>query len=347
MYLCTCVLVYLGTMLRYIIKRLLTIIPVLLGVSMLVFGLIRLIPGDPAIVMLGERATPENIARIRTQLGLDKPIHEQYLIYMSRVVQGDLGISVLRQEPVTREIVRRFPATIELSLGAILVALIVGIPAGLVSAIRRGSWFDSLSMLAALTGVSMPIFWLGLMLTLLFAVALHWFPTGGRLDAQTEFKTITNLLILDSLVRGDLGVTFQAIHHLFLPAVALGTIPMAIIARMTRSAMLEVLSQDYIRTAHAKGLRERIVVIRHALRNALLPVITVVGLQVGILLAGAILTETIFSWPGIGRWIVEAIYARDYPIVQGVTLFIATIFVLVNLTVDVLYAFVDPRIRFD
>jgi len=334
-------------MLRYIIKRCLTIIPVLIGVSLLVFGLIRLIPGDPATVMLGERATDESIARIRTQLGLDKPIYEQYLIYMSRVVRGDLGTSVLRQEPVTQEIIRRFPATIELSLGAILIALMVGIPAGLISAIRRGSWFDSASMLVALTGVSMPIFWLGLMLTLLFAVALRWFPTGGRLDAQTEFETITNLLILDSLLKGQPQITIQALRHLFLPALALGTIPMAIIARMTRSSMLEVLSQDYIRTAHAKGLRERVVVTRHALRNALLPVITVVGLQVGILLAGAILTETIFSWPGIGRWIVEAIYARDYPIVQGVTLFVATVFVLVNLTVDIMYACIDPRIRFD
>ncbi|OGO43455.1 MAG: peptide ABC transporter permease [Chloroflexi bacterium RBG_16_57_9] len=334
-------------MLRYIIKRFLTIIPVLIGVSMLVFGLIRLIPGDPAIVMLGERATEESIARVRTQLGLDKPIYEQYFIYMSRVVRGDLGTSVLRQEPVTQEIVRRFPATIELALGAILVALIVGIPAGLISAIRRGTWFDSASMLVALTGVSMPIFWLGLMLTLLFAVVLHWFPTGGRLDAQTGFDPITNLLVLDGLLRGNVGVSIQAMRHLFLPAIALGTIPGAIIARMTRSAMLEVLGQDYIRTAHAKGLHERVVVTRHALRNALLPVITVIGLQVGLLLSGAILTETIFSWPGIGRWIVEAIYARDYPIVQGVTLFIATIFVVVNLTVDVLYAFVDPRIRFD
>jgi len=334
-------------MLRYIIRRFLTIIPVLLGVSILVFGFIRLIPGDPATVMLGERATPESVARVRQQLGLDKPVYQQYLIYVSHALRGDLGMSILRQEPVTRELVRRFPGTIELSLGAILFATLVGVPSGILSATRRGSWIDSLSMLIALTGVSMPIFWLGLMLSFAFAVLLHWLPTSGRLTATMEYDPITNLVILDSLLQGNLHLLLDGLRHLVLPAVALGTIPMAIIARMTRSAMLEVLSQDYIRTAQAKGLPQRTVILRHALRNALLPVITVVGLQVGRLLAGAILTETIFAWPGIGRWIVEAIYARDYPIVQGVTLFIACIFVLVNLTVDVLYAFVDPRIHYE
>ncbi len=334
-------------MLRYIIRRVLTIIPVLLGVSILVFGFLRLIPGDPAQVMLGERATPENIARVREQLGLNKPIYEQYLIFIGNALRGDLGRSVLRQEPVTQEIIRRFPATIELTLGAIIVALVVGIPAGIISAIRRGSIFDAASMLLALTGVSMPIFWLGLMLVLLFSVVLHLLPTGGRLDAGTNFVPITNLILFDSLVKGEVGVFIQALKHLALPAIALGSIPMAIIARMTRSSMLEVLSQDYIRTAHAKGLKERAVVINHALRNAWLPVITVVGLQVGRLLSGAILTETVFSWPGIGRWLVDAIYARDYPIVQGVTLFIALVFVGINLLVDVLYAWVDPRVKFD
>jgi peptide/nickel transport system permease protein len=285
-------------MFRYIIKRFLTIVPVLLGVSILVFGFIRLIPGDPATVMLGERATPESVARVREQLGLDKPIYEQYLLYLSKALRGDLGASVLRQEPVTREIVRRFPATIELSFGAISVALMIGIPAGIISAVRRHSWFDSLSMLLALTGVSMPIFWLGIMLTLLFAVILHLLPTSGRLDADTEFTTITNLLLFDSLLQGNPDVFFEALRHLILPAIALGTIPMAIIARMTRSAMLEVLSQDYIRTAHAKGLHERAVVIQHALRNALLPVITVVGLQVGILLSG--------HWPLAGGGYLRA-----------------------------------------
>jgi peptide/nickel transport system permease protein len=334
-------------MLRYVIKRVLTVIPVLLGVSFLVFGFIRMIPGDVATTMLGERATPENVARVREQLGLNKPVHEQYLIFIGNALRGDLGRSVLRQEPVTQELIRRFPATIELAASAILIALIVGIPAGIVSAIRRGSVFDAGSMLLALTGVSMPVFWLGLMLIYLFSVVLHLLPTGGRLGASVEFTAATNFLLLDSLLQGNFNVFFQALRHLILPAVALGSIPMAIIARMTRSAMLEVLSADYIRTAHAKGLKERAVVINHALRNAWLPVITVVGLQVGRLMSGAILTETVFSWPGIGRWLVDAIYARDFPIVQGATLFIALVFVGVNLLVDLLYGWVDPRIRFE
>ena len=333
-------------MLSYIIKRALGVIPVLLCVSMLVFGFVRLIPGDPALVMLGERATPENVARVREQLGLNKPVYEQYLTFLGNALHGDLGRSILRQEPVTQEIIRRFPATIELALAALLFAIAVGIPAGVISAVRRGSWFDSSSMLVALTGVSMPIFWLGLMLIYLFAVVLHLLPTGGRLDAGTQLAPITNLVLVDSLLRGNMPVFIQGLRHLLLPALALATIPMAIIARMTRSSMLEVLGQDYIRTAQAKGLMARTVVVRHALRNAWLPIITVVGLQVGILLSGAILTETIFSWPGIGRWLVDAIYARDYPIVQGVTLVIALIFVVVNLSVDILYALVDPRIRF-
>ncbi len=334
-------------MLRYLIKRVLTIIPVLLGVSILVFGFVRMIPGDPATIMLGERATPENIARVREQLGLNKPVYEQYAIFLGNALHGDLGRSVLRQEPVTQEIIRRFPATIELTLGAILIALVIGIPAGIISAIRRGSWFDTFSMLIALTGVSMPIFWLGLMMIFLFAVVLHVLPTGGRLDSGTNFEAITNFLLLDTLLKGDVVHFVQALRHLALPALALGTIPMATIARMTRSSMLEVLSADYIRTAHAKGLKERVVVVHHALRNAWLPVITVVGLQIGRLLSGAILTETVFSWPGIGRWLVDAIYTRDYPIVQGVTLLIAIVFVGVNLIVDLLYGWVDPRIRFE
>jgi peptide/nickel transport system permease protein len=334
-------------MLSYIVKRVLGVIPVLLCVSMLVFGFLRLIPGDPALIMLGERATPENIARVREQLGLNKPIYEQYLTFVSHALRGDLGRSILRQEPVAQEILRRFPATIELALAALLFAVVVGIPAGVISAVRRGSWFDASSMLVALTGVSMPIFWLGLMLIYLFAVVLHLLPTGGRLDAGTQFVPITNLVLVDSLLRGNIPVFVQGLRHLLLPALALGTIPMAIIARMTRSSMLEVLGQDYVRTAHAKGLAARTVVVRHALRNAWLPIITVVGLQVGILLSGAILTETVFSWPGIGRWLVDAIYARDYPIVQGITLVIALIFVVVNLSVDILYALVDPRIRFE
>ena len=333
-------------MLVYIVKRVLGVIPVLLCVSLLVFGFLRAIPGDPALVMLGERATKENINRVREQLGLNKPLYQQYLIFLGNALRGDLGTSIIRQEPVAQQIVHRFPATLELALAAMTIALIVGIPAGIISAVRRGSWFDTSSMLVALTGVSMPIFWLGLMLIFLFSVTLHLLPTGGRLPAGSDYVPITNLVLFDSLLRGDLPTFYQGLRHLALPAIALATIPMAIIARMTRSSMLEMLNQDYVRTAHAKGLKHSTVVIRHTLRNAWLPIITVVGLQVGRLLAGAILTETVFSWPGIGRWLVDAIYARDYPIVQGVTLFLAILFVTVNLLIDVLYAVVDPRIRF-
>ena len=334
---------------RYVVKRFLTIIPVLFGVSILVFSFIRLIPGDPAIAMLGERATPEAIARVRENLGLDKPIYEQYLIYLGKALRGDLGTSILRGDPVVKDILRRFPATVELALSAIFVALLVGIPAGIVSATRRNSLFDNVSRLIALTGVSMPIFWLGLMLAWLFGVVLHWLPTGGPLTTELSltYKPLTGLVLLDGLLTMRWAIVADRLKHLILPAMALGTIPMAIIARMTRSTMLEVLGQDYIRTAHAKGLQERVVVLRHALKNALLPIITVVGLQVGRLLSGAILTETIFSWPGIGLWAYEAIQSRDYPIVHGVTLFIAIIFVLANLSVDLLYAAVDPRIRYE
>jgi peptide/nickel transport system permease protein len=332
-------------MFNYIVKRVLGVIPVLLCVSMLVFGFLRIIPGDPALVMLGERATQENIDRVREQLGLNKPLYQQYLTFVGNALRGDLGTSIIRQEPVAQQIVRRFPATLELALAAMIIALVVGIPAGIISAVRRGSWFDTGSMLVALTGVSMPIFWLGLMLIFLFSVVLHLLPTGGRLPAGSGFVPITNMVLLDSLLRGDLPTFYQGLRHLALPAIALATIPMAIIARMTRSSMLEMLNQDYVRTAHSKGLKPQTVILRHTLRNAWLPIITVIGLQVGRLLAGAILTETVFSWPGIGRWLVDAIYARDYPIVQGVTLFIAIIFVTVNLLIDVLYAVVDPRIR--
>jgi peptide/nickel transport system permease protein len=334
---------------RYIAKRILTIIPVLFGVSVLVFGFIRLIPGDPATAMLGERATVESIARVRQNLGLDKPLPEQYLIYMGKVLRGDMGTSILRGEPVTQDILRRFPATVELALSAILISLLVGVPAGIISATRRNSFFDNASRLFALAGVSMPVFWLGLMLAWLFGVVLHWLPTGGALTSEMSwaYKPVTGLVVLDSLLTLNWPLLEDRLRHLILPAMTLGTIPMAIVARMTRSSMLEVLGQDYVRTARSKGLREQNVVLRHALKNALLPIITVVGLQVGRLLSGAILTETIFSWPGIGLWAYEAIQSRDYPIVQGVTLFVAIIFVTANLVVDVLYAAADPRIRYE
>ena len=331
----------------YAVKRFLTILPVLVGISFLVFGFIHLIPGDPAVTMLGERATPERVAAVRVQLGLDEPLYQQYLIYLRKVVRGDLGLSILRGDPVLADLLHRFPATVELALSAILLALAIGIPVGIVSAVWRNSLFDGLSRLVALTGVSMPIFWLGLMLAWFFGVGLGWLPTGFRLDTDVVISPVTNLYLLDSLLTGNRQALFSTLRHLVLPAVCLGTIPLAIIARMTRASLLEVLSQEYIRTAEAKGLPQRAVVLRHAMRNALLPILTVTGLQVGHLLAGAILTETIFSWPGIGLWVYEAIQARDYPIVQGATLFIATVFVLVNLLTDLLYAAVDPRIAYD
>lgn len=332
---------------QYAVKRFLTIVPVLIGVSLIVFGFIHLIPGDPAVTMLGERATPERVAEIRAQLGLDRPLYVQYLIYVGKILRGDLGASILRGDPVLHDLAKRFPATVELALSAITVAVLIGVPMGIVAAVWRNSLFDALSRLIALTGVSMPIFWLGLMLAWVFGVVLGLLPTGFRLNTSVTIVPVTNLFLVDSLLAGDGEAFAAAARHLILPAVALSTIPMAVIARMTRASLLEILSQDYIRTAESKGLPQRAVILRHAMRNALLPVMTVTGLQIGRLLAGAILTETIFSWPGIGLWIFEAIQARDYPIVQGATLFIATIFVLVNLVTDLLYAVVDPRIRYD
>ncbi len=332
---------------QYAIKRFLTIVPVLIGVSLIVFSFTHLIPGDPAVAMLGERATPQRVAEVRAQLGLDKPLYTQYFIYVDKVLHGDLGASILRGDPVLRDLVRRFPATVELAISAICIAIVVGVPMGIISAVWRNSFFDGFSRLVALTGVSMPIFWLGLMLAWFFGVMLRWLPTGFRLGTDVTLVSVTNFYILDCLLTKNSAALVSSLRHLILPAIALSTIPMAVIARMTRASLLEVLSQDYIRTAESKGLPQRSVILRHAMRNALLPVMTVTGLQVGRLLAGAILTETIFSWPGIGLWIYESIQARDYPIVQGATLFIATIFVMVNLLTDVLYAAVDPRIKYD
>ena len=332
---------------RYALRRALTVVPVLLGVSVLVFSFIHLIPGDPAVTMLGERATPEKVAEVRHLLGLDRPILEQYVLYVGKVLRGDLGISIVRGDPVLTDLLRRFPATVELATSAIFLAICLGIPIGIGSAVWRNSLVDSLSRVFALTGVSMPIFWLGLMLAWFFGVQLRWLPTGFRLDTDTAFEPWTNFIILDAALQGNWPVVRDALRHLVLPAAALATIPLAVIARMTRASMLEVLSQDYIRTAEAKGLPQGAVILRHALGNALLPVMTVVGLQVGHLLAGAILTETIFSWPGIGLWVYESIESRDYAIVQGASLFIAVIFVTVNLVTDLLYAAADPRIKYD
>ena len=332
---------------RYALQRGLTAIPVLLGVSVLVFGFIHLIPGDPAVTMLGERATPEKGAKIRARLGLDRPLWEQYVRYVGRVIRGDLGVSIVRGDPVLTDLLRRFPATVELATAAIVVAVGLGIPIGVASAVWRNSVVDSLARLGALIGVSMPIFWLGVMLAWFFGVTLRVLPTGFRLDTGAAFVPWTNFVIVDAALQGNWRVLVDALRHLILPTLALATIPLAIVARMTRASMLEVLSREFIRTAEAKGLSQRAVILRHALRNALLPIVTVVGLQIGHLLAGAILTETIFSWPGIGLWVYESLEARDYAIVQGTSLFIAVIVVVVNLTTDLLYAVVDPRIRYD
>jgi peptide/nickel transport system permease protein len=332
---------------QYAIRRSLTIVPVLLGVSVLVFSFIHLIPGDPALTMLGERATPEKVAEVRARLGLDRPIWQQYILYIGKALQGDLGVSIVRGDPVASDLLRRFPATVELAMAAIVAAIAVGIPIGVASAVWRNSLLDSLARLGALTGVSMPIFWLGLVLAWFFGVQLRVLPTGFRLASGTAFVPWTNFVILDAALQRDWSTLADAVRHLILPALALATIPLAVIARMTRASMLEVLSREYIRTAEAKGLSRRAVILRHALRNALLPVLTVIGLQVGRLLAGAILTETIFSWPGIGLWVYESIESRDYAIVQGVSLFMAVIVVGVNLLTDVLYAAVDPRIKYE
>ncbi len=332
-------------MFRFLVRRILETLPVLFGVSILVFMLIRLIPGDPAIAMLGERASEENVAAIRERLGLNKSIPEQYLIWIGGVLQGDLGQTIQGNQPVGQQIASRFPATIELAVMALILATLFGVPIGIVSAVRRNSFFDTASMIGALIGVSIPVFVLGLLLLYFIGVELNLLPFVGRIDSEFDVTTRTGLLLIDSLLDNNFAAFQNALSHLILPAVTLMTIPLAIIARITRSAMLEVLNQDYIRTARAKGLQERIVISHHALRNALLPIITVIGLQLGILLSGAVLTETIFSWPGIGRWLFLSIEGRDYPIVQGVTLLIALIYVLANLTVDVLYTIIDPRVR--
>jgi peptide/nickel transport system permease protein len=348
---------------RYIIRRLITVIPTLIGVTFVIFMFQRLIPGDPAVAMLGEHATEENVQRIREQFGLNRPVFldrealaegdirsffdSQYIRYLGRLVRLDMGSSIHRRIPVAETLRERFPATFELALVSMLIAVIIGIPVGIASAARRNSLLDGTSMVASLIGVSMPIFWLGLMEIMLFAVFLQWLPAGGRLSTGIEVQRITGMLLLDSLLTWNIPAFVDAGQHIIMPAIALATIPTAIIARMTRSSMLDVLQEDYIRTANAKGLVERLVLFRHALKNAFLPVITIIGIQAGSLLAGAVLTETIFSWPGIGKWVYDAILGRDYPIVQGGTLIIALIFVFVNLLVDISYAMLDPRIHYD
>ena len=348
---------------RYIIRRIISVLPTLIGVTFVIFMFQRLIPGDPAVAMLGEHAAEENVERIREKLGLNRPMFldrealaegdiggffdSQYIRYMKRLFVLDLGDSIHRRIPVAETLALRFPATIELSLLAMFIAILIGVPVGILSAAKRNSVIDSVTMVGSLIGVSMPIFWLGLMEIMLFAVFLQWLPAGGRLSTGIEIESITHLHLIDSILTGNYEGFKDALQHIFMPAIALATIPMSIIARMTRSSMLDVLQEDYVRTAKAKGLGRGLVLFRHALKNAALPVVTIIGLQMGTLLAGAVLTETIFSWPGIGRWVYDSILARDYPIVQGGTLVIALVFVGVNFLVDIMYGFLDPRIRYD
>ena len=331
--------------LGYISRRLFHLLLIMVGVSVLVFLMLRMIPGDPARLLLGEYASPDELARLRTQLGLDQSYLTQYAIYIKNLVQGDFGKSVRTGAPIVNEIGVRLLATIELSMAAMLIATILGIAAGVVSSVKQYSIFDYGSMFLALIGVSMPIFWLGLMLIYLLSVKFPILPMMGRVTMGLEAPPVTGLVVIDTLIAGQMGGFLDSLRHLILPSFTLATIPMAIVARITRSSMLEVLNKDYVRTARAKGLDEIIVILRHALRNAFLPVVTVLGLNLGLLLGGAVLTETIFSWPGLGRYVVDSLMARDYAAVQGCILIFAVIMALINLVVDLVYVILDPRIR--
>jgi dipeptide transport system permease protein len=333
-------------MLSFIARRLGLLIPTFFGVTLLTFALIRMIPGDPVEVMMGERRVdPVMHAEAMERLGLNKPLYAQYLDYIGQLARGDLGESLRTRTSVWDEFITLFPATVELALAALLFAGSLGLIAGVVAALKRGSLFDHGVMGISLAGYSMPIFWWGLLLIMFFSVWLGWTPVSGRIDLLYDIPPVTGFMLIDSLLSEEPGAFLDALHHLILPAIVLGTIPLAVIARMTRSAMLEVLREDYVRTARAKGLSPARVVFVHGLRNALIPVLTVFGLQIGALLAGAVLTETIFSWPGIGKWLIESIGARDYPVVQNGILLIACLVILVNFIVDILYGLANPRIR--
>jgi len=333
-------------MLRFLVGRLAVLIPTFIGVSIIAFSFIRLLPGDPVALLSGERVMdPERHAQISHQLGLDRPIVIQYLDYLWGVMRGDFGTSISTKQPIIDQFFALFPATVELSLCAIIFAIVIGIPAGILAAVYRGTFIDQSIMSTALIGFSMPIFWWGLLLIILFSGILGWTPVSGRISLMYFFPSVTGFMLIDSLLSGQSGAFRSALSHLVLPTIVLGTIPLAVIARQTRSAMLEVLSEDYVRTARAKGLSSTRVVGVHALRNAMIPVVTTIGLQVGVMLAGAILTETIFSWPGIGKWMVDSVFRRDYPVIQGGLLIIAGIIMMVNLAVDLLYGLLNPRIR--
>src|SRR6266496_1292830 len=333
-------------MLRYVVRRLLLLVPILVGVSILIFFWIRALPGNPATALLGERSTPALVKQYKERYGLDQPIPVQYWKYVKATLQGDLGTSISSRREVTVEIRQRFPATIELALAAMIFAVGVGIPLGFFAAKRHGGVFDNLTLIGSLLGISIPIFFLAIILKYLFAVRWHWLPSVGRTDVLLTSRHPTNFYILDAIIERDWHALWDVIKHLVLPAIALGSIPLAVITRITRAAVLDVQNEDYVRTARAKGLPPLTVDRRHVLRNAMLPVSTIIGLQTGLLLSGAVLTETVFAYPGIGSWLANAIFNRDYPVIQGGILFLAIVFVLVNLLVDISYAILNPRIRY-
>lgn len=338
-------------MFRFIFGKLGDLLPTLIGISILTFVLIRSVPGDPVMLLLGERgADPAVYAEMKKSMGLDQPMWQQYLVFIKNAVQGDLGTSIVSKRPVVTEFFDRFPATLELGVVALIFAIICGIPLGIIAAVKRNSFYDYFLMGGSLLGYSMPIFWWGLILILIFSVQLGWTPVSGRLSVMYYIEPWTGFMLIDTLTKearefDGLAPFWSALSHLILPAIAMGTIPLAVIARMTRSSMLEVLGEDYIRTAKAKGLTRFRTVAVHALRNAMIPIVTIVGLMFGSIITGAILTETIFSWPGIGRWLVASINARDYPVIQGGVLFIATMIVVINVLVDLAYAVVNPKMR--
>jgi len=333
-------------MLRYLVRRLFLLVPILFGVSLLIFFWIRALPGGPAESLLGERATPALVASYRKQYGLDKPVYTQYWAYLKTTAQGDLGVSVASRRTVISEIRLRFPATVELTLAAMIFAVLLGIPLGFFAAKRHGGVFDHLTLVGSLIGISIPIFFLAIILKYIFAVRLAWLPSVGRISVLIDMKHPTNFYLLDAIIERNWSALWDVAKHLVLPAIALGSIPLAIVTRITRAAVLDVQNEDYVRTARAKGLAPHIVDERHVLRNAMLPVTTIIGLQTGLLLSGAVLTETVFAFPGMGSWLRDAIFSRDYPVLRGGILFLALVFVLVNLIVDLSYAIINPRIRY-
>jgi peptide/nickel transport system permease protein len=332
--------------LRFVVRRLLLLVPILIGLSILVFIWVRALPGSPADSLLGERTTPELVREYNERFGLDDPVYVQYWRYVKTTAQFDFGVSIATHRYVTDEIKERFPATMELAFAAMIFATFLGIPLGFVAAKKYGGPVDHASLFASLIGVSIPVFFLAILLKYVFAVRLGWLPSVGRIDVESDVEHPTNFYILDAIITRDWATLKDVLRHLILPAIALGSIPLAIITRITRASVLDVQNEDYVRTARAKGLPPRIVDRRHILRNALLPISTIIGLQVGLLLSGAILTESVFAFPGMGSWLRDAIFNRDYPVLQGGILFLAFVFVIVNLLVDISYAIINPRIRY-